>query len=124
MKTEAEIIRTEVERSTPHKNWEDVFRLINKLDKNRKVRFNNSIFVFTNRGHGTASFAMCNADSLDQMSNSLKKFFAFMEAKQFVKITCHSKRRAMLRMALKTGYKMRILEDGKDGVSAEVYLNV
>ena len=124
MKTEAEIIRTEVERSTPHKNWEDVVRLINKLDKNRKVRFNNSLFVFTNRGQGTASFAMCNADSLDQMSDSLKKFFAFMEAKQFVKITCHSKRRAMLRMALKTGYKMRILEDGKDGVSAEVYLNV
>jgi hypothetical protein len=124
MKTEAEIIRTEVEKSTPHKNWEDVVKLIDELDKNRKVRFNDSLFIFTDRGHGVASFAMCNADSLEQMPKSLKQFFDYMKDKKFVKLVCESERRAMLRVAEKTGYKGRIIENGKNGVRGEVYLNV
>ena len=124
MKTEAEIIRIEVERSTPHKNWEDVAKLIDGLDKDRKVRFNNSLFIFTDRGHGVASFAMCNADNLDEMPKSLKQFFDYMKDKKFVRLTCESKRRAMLRMVKKSGYWACVAEDGKNGVRGEVYLNV
>jgi hypothetical protein len=124
MKTEEDIVRTEIERSSPHKNWKDVMELINKLDNDRKVRFNDSLFIFTDRGDGVASFAMCNADSLDQMPKSLKQFFDYMKDKKFVKLTCESERRAMLRVAKKTGYKGRIMKNEKTGVRGEVYLNV
>jgi hypothetical protein len=98
--------------------------LINKLDNDRKVRFNDSLFIFTDRGNGVASFAMCNADNLDQMPNSLKKFFDYMKDKKFIKLTCESERRAMLRVAKKTGYKGRIMKNEKTGVRGEVFLNV
>jgi len=124
MKTEAEIVRTEVQRSTPHKDWRDVMALIDKLDQDRKVRFNDSIFIFTDRGNGVASFAMCNADTLKKMPKSLKQFFDYMKDKKFEKLVCHSERRAMLRVAKKTGYQGRIIENGKNGVRGEVFLNV
>ena len=124
MKTEAEIIRTEVERSTPHKNWEDVVKLIDGLDKDRKVRFNDSLFIFTDRGDGVASFAMCNADSLEQMPKSLKQFFDYMKNKKFIKLTCESERRAMLRMVRRSGYWGCVVKNEKDGVRGEVFLNV
>lgn len=124
MKTEEDIVRIEVERSTPHKNWKDVMELINKLDNDRKVRFNDSLFIFTDRGDGVASFAMCNADNLDQMPNSLKKFFDYMKDKKFVKLTCESERRAMLRMVRRSGYWACVEKNEKDGVRGEVYLNV
>jgi hypothetical protein len=124
MKTEEDIVRIEIQRSSPDKNWKDVMELINNLDKDRKVRFNDSLFIFTDRGDGVASFAMCNADSLYEMPKSLKQFFDYMKDKKFVKLTCESKRRAMLRVAQKTGYKLNVMKNKKDGVRGEVYLNV
>ena len=124
MKTEEDIVRIEIERSSPHKNWKDVMELINKLDNDRKVRFNDSLFIFTDRGDGVASFAMCNADSLDQMPKSLKQFFDYMKDKKFVKLTCESERRAMLRIVRRSGYWGCVVKNEKDGVRGEIFLNV
>lgn len=120
-----EIVKIELQRTSPEKNWEEVYKLIKALPKERVVRVNNSLFIFTDRGNKTASFAMCNADDILTMHKSLKGFFNIMEQTGFTKLFWSTKRKAMLRMATKAGYMYKINSiTPNEGISGEVYLNV
>jgi hypothetical protein len=120
-----EIVKIELERTSPEKNWEEVYQLIKALPEDRVVRVNNSLFIFTDRGNKTASFAMCNADDILVMHKSLKEFFTLMEQSGFNKLLCSTKRKAMLRMVTKAGYMYKINSvSPNEGISGEVYLNV
>ena len=115
MKTEAEIIRTEIEIGGANIGWEAAYQQVQEMRKdprNRVVRFNDSIFVATAVAPGVSQFFMCNADTLKNMPKSLKSFFDLME-KENKKLLWSSKRRAMVRMFNKTGYEIKYsLVDG------------
>jgi len=115
MKTEAEIIRTEIEVGGADIGWEAAYQQVQNMRKdsrNRVVRFNDSIFVATAVAPNVSRFFMCNADTLKNMPKSLKSFFDLM-AKENKKLLWSSKRRAMVRMFNKTGYEIKYsLVDG------------
>lgn len=108
MKTDAEIVRTEIEVGGADIGWEAAYRQVENMRKDPRncvVRFNDSIFVATSVEPGVARFFMCNADTLSNMPKSLKSFFDLM-TKDNKKLIWSTKRRAMLRMLDKTGYKI------------------
>jgi hypothetical protein len=115
MKTEAEIIRTEIEVGGADIGWEAAYQQVENMRKDPKncvVRFNDSIFVATAVEPGVARFFMCNADTLSNMPKSLKSFFDLM-SKDNKKLLWTSKRKAMVKMANKTGYQIKYsLVDG------------
>ena len=115
MKTEAEIVRTEVEIGGADIGWEDAYQQVQNMRKdsrNRVVRFNDSIFVATAVEPGVAKFFMCNADTLGNMHKSLKSFFDLM-TEENKKLLWTTKRKAMVRMLNKTGYQIKYsLVDG------------
>jgi hypothetical protein len=115
MKTESEIVRTEVEIGGADIGWEDAYQQVQNMRKdsrNRVVRFNDSIFVATAVEPGVAKFFMCNADSLKNMHKSLQNFFNLM-AEENQKLLWTTKRKAMIRMLNKTGYQIKYsLVDG------------
>jgi hypothetical protein len=115
MKTEAEIIRTEIEVGGADIGWEAAYQQVQEMRKdprNRVVRFNDSIFVATAAEPGVSKFFMCNADTLGNMPKSLKSFFDLMAEKN-KKLIWKTKRKAMIRMLNKTGYQIKYsLVDG------------
>lgn len=109
MKTDAEIVRTEIEIGGANIGWEAAYQQVQEMRKdprNRVVRFNDSIFVATAVEPGVAKFFMCNADTLGNMHKSLKSFFDLMSEGN-KKLLWTSKRKAMIRMANKTGYQIK-----------------
>ena len=115
MKTEAEIIRTEIEIGGADIGWEAAYQQVENMRKDPRncvVRFNDSIFVATSVEPGVVRFFMCNADTLSNMPKSLKNFFDLMAGGN-KKLLWSTKRRAMLRMLNKTGYQIKYsLVDG------------
>lgn len=120
-----QIIETELSRSSPESNLQETLALINSIDKDRIVRFNDSVFIFTNKGDGVASFSMCNADGLDKMPDSLGQFGAFMKQCGYKKLLFTTKRKAMLRMGKKTPFNFKSeWSDKQNKFLGEVNLNV
>jgi hypothetical protein len=120
-----QIVETELSRSSPKSNLQETLALINSISKDRIVRFNNSVFIFTNKGNKVASFSMCNADELDKMSDSLGQFGAFMKQCGYNKLLFKTKRKAMLRMGRKTPFIFKTeWSDEQNQFLGEVNLNV
>ncbi len=115
MKTDAEIVRTEVEVGGADIGWEAAYQQVENMRKDSRncvVRFNDSIFVATAVAPGVSRFFMCNADTLSDMPKSLKSFFDLM-VEGNKKLLWKTKRKAMIRMLNKTGYQIKYsLVDG------------
>lgn len=118
-----EIVRIEMTRTAPEKDWEDVARAIKSLPDDRVVRFNDSLFIFTDRGDGVASFAMCNADKWELMHSSMLLFCNFMKSRGFKKLLFSTRRRAMLRIGKNAEYPFTFRESDKQ-FFGEIYLDV
>ena len=109
MKTDADIVRTEIEVGGANIGWEAAYQQVENMRKDPRncvVRFNDSIFVATSVEPGVVRFFMCNADTLSNMPKSLKSFFDLM-AKDNKKLLWSTKRKAMLRMLNRTGHKIK-----------------
>jgi hypothetical protein len=120
-----QIVEIEISRSSTKSNLQKALALINSVDKDRVVRFNNSIFIFTNKENGLASFSMCNADELAKMSDSLTKFCEFMKQCGYKKLLFSTKRKAMMRIGKKTDFCFTFeWSDVQNKFLGEVYLNV
>ena len=120
-----QIVEIEISRSCPENNLQETLALINAIDKDRIVRFNDSVFIFTNRGNGVASFSMCNADDLASMADSLGQFCAFMKQCNYNKLLFTTKRKAMLRIGKKTAFSFTSeWSDAQNQFLGEVDLNV
>ena len=120
-----QIVETELSRSCPEQDLKETLDLINAISKDRIVRFNNSVFIFTNKGNGVASFSMCNADALASMADSLGQFVAFMKQSGYKKLLFSTKRKAMFRMGKKTAFSFTFeWSDAQNQFLGEVDLNV
>lgn len=120
-----QIVETEISRSAPERNLQEALDLINSIAKDRIVRFNNSVFIFTNKGNGVASFSMCNADDLSKMPDSLEQFCFFMMQCGYKRLFFTTKRKAMLRIGTKTSFSFTSeWSNAQNHFLGEVNLNV
>ncbi len=110
MKTDAEIVRTEIEVGGADIGWEAAYQILQSVKKDPKncvTRFNNSLFLSIPVDPEASKFFMYNADTVADMPKSLKSFFDSMSKKNVKKLICTTKRKAMIRMAQKTGYQLK-----------------
>jgi hypothetical protein len=122
--TTQEIVKTEVERTMPGKDWRTVYAQIHemiKLPKHRIFRANNSLFIITNNGDKTVDVSMCNADTLQNMPKSINEFFIALKKCGFTKAKFMTTRPAMYRMVERAGYKAQVAP-GAGGSKAVVTL--
>jgi hypothetical protein len=124
--TTQDIVKTEIERTSPGTDWRVVYAQIHNMVKNPKHRIfraNNSLFIITNNGDETVNVTMCNADTLQDMPKSIQEFGAALKKCGFTEANFATTRPAMLRMLGRAGYKVQILPSTTaQGTRAKVVL--
>lgn len=120
-----EIVKTELKASGLEEQLPKTLAMMELAGPESLARFNNSIFVYTPRGNGLVSFAMCNADELQDMAKSLDQFGDFLKACGYTKAIFKTFRKAMFRLCKGSHYKFtyRWSEDDKAWFG-EAYLDV
>lgn len=120
-----EIVATELKASGLEQQLPKTLAMMEMAGPEAFARFNNSIFIFTPRGEGIVTFAMCNADELQDMAKSLDQFGDFLKACGYTKAMFKTKRKAMFRLCKGSHYKFTYQwsEEDKHWIG-EAYLNV
>lgn len=106
--THQEIIQADAQRGGDRTDWRETYATLMELQKQpqyRMLQANNSLFLYENRGDGSAFVWMFTADDVKELEASGDEFFKAMKVIGFKRIMFNTNRTFILKYLKMRGMK-------------------